>query len=74
MRYELYRDDRHEWRWRCRTANGNVVADSGQGYAHRGDCERGIQLVKGSSEAPVVDMTTAMASGEKGFGLPKGEG
>lgn len=61
MRFELYRDSGGDWRWRLRVQNGNVVADSSEGYARREDCEHGITLVKRSAEAAVVDMTTKIA-------------
>ena len=61
MRFELYKDHQGEWRWRLRTANGNVVADSAEGYVHRHDCERGIEVVKGSAAAPTVDMSAKLA-------------
>jgi len=40
MRFELYRDKKGEWRWRLRARNGRIIADSGQGYRHKGDCRR----------------------------------
>ncbi|GJD53414.1 hypothetical protein OPKNFCMD_6189 [Methylobacterium crusticola] len=61
MRFELYRDAPGHWRWRLRARNGEVVADSAEGYARREDCEHGIALVKGAGDAPVVDMTLKMA-------------
>lgn len=35
---ELYRDDAGEHRWRLVAANGEIIADSGEGYVNRGDC------------------------------------
>ena len=61
MRFELYRDSVGEWRWRLRARNGEVVADSGEGYKRREDCEHGISLVRQSAEAKLVDMTTQIA-------------
>lgn len=61
MRFELYRDAAGGWRWRLRTQNGNVVADSAESYVRREDCEHGIDLVKGSAAAAVVDMTLKIA-------------
>lgn len=61
MRFELYRDASGHWRWRLRVQNGNIVADSAEGYARREDCEHGITLVKGSRDAATVDMTTKIA-------------
>lgn len=61
MRFELYRDAGGEWRWRLRVQNGNVIADSGEGYVRREDCENAISLVKGSADASTIDMTTKIA-------------
>lgn len=35
----LYRDDAGEYRWRLLSRNGNIVADSSEGYENRADCE-----------------------------------
>lgn len=35
---EIYRDEKGEFRWRVRAANGRIVADSAEGYIHRADC------------------------------------
>jgi uncharacterized protein YegP (UPF0339 family) len=61
MRFEVQKDHKGEWRWRLRATNGNVIADSGEGYRHREDCERGIAIVKSSAEAPMVDMSAQIA-------------
>ena len=61
MRFEMYKGHDGQWRWRLRTTNGNVVADSAEGYEHRHDCERGIDIVKASKDATVVDMSAKIA-------------
>ena len=61
MRFEMYKGHDGQWRWRLRTTNGNVVADSAEGYEHRGDCERGIAIVRSSQDAPIVDMSAKIA-------------
>lgn len=61
MRFEIFKGHDGDWRWRLRTTNGNVVADSAEGYGHRADCERGISIVKGCGEAPIVDMSARIA-------------
>jgi uncharacterized protein YegP (UPF0339 family) len=33
MQIEYYRDRRDEWRWRLKSANGAIRADSAEGYA-----------------------------------------
>ncbi|NNM74423.1 YegP family protein [Enterovirga aerilata] len=64
MRFEIYKGHNGEWRWRLRVQNGNVIADSAEGYERRSDCERGIELVKTSAAAPVVDMSAKIAGGQ----------
>jgi uncharacterized protein YegP (UPF0339 family) len=32
---EVYQDSLGEWRWRARARNGEVIADSGEGYVSR---------------------------------------
>lgn len=44
--FEVYEDDGGEWRWRLRHRNGNILADSGEGYASRSAAEDGIDSVK----------------------------
>ena len=61
MRFEIYRDAGGEWRWRLRARNGEPIADSGEGYVRREDCEHGIALVRQSAEAKIEDMTTKIA-------------
>jgi uncharacterized protein YegP (UPF0339 family) len=55
MKYCTYKDKNGEWRWRLKSPNGNTIADSGEGYKNKADCEAGIGLVKGSKDAPVQD-------------------
>ncbi len=50
MRFELYRDAGGQWRWRLRARNGEIIAESGEGYVRREDCEHGINLVRQSAE------------------------
>jgi uncharacterized protein YegP (UPF0339 family) len=61
MRFEVYRDATGDWRWRLRHQNGQVVAESAEGYRRREDCEHGIDLVKQSASAKMVDMTLKIA-------------
>mgnify|MGYP000144459809 CR=1 FL=1 len=54
--FEVYVDAADEYRWRLVHDNGNVIADSGEGYATRQKCRQGIRSVKRNApEAPVVD-------------------
>lgn len=49
----IYKDARGEYRWRYQASNTKTVADSGEGYKNKADCEHGINLVKASNDSPV---------------------
>lgn len=49
-KFELYQDTADEWRWRLVVSNGNIIADSGEGYTSKQGAERGIRSVKNSAE------------------------
>lgn len=53
MRYRVYTDSSGQYRWRLYAANNRIIADSGESYYNRRDCESAIDLVKGSYAAPV---------------------
>ncbi|XVH31668.1 HVO_2922 family protein [Haloferacaceae archaeon DSL9] len=56
-RFELYTDQAGEIRWRLVHANGNIIADSGEGYASKQKARQGIRSVKANApEASVVDL------------------
>jgi amphi-Trp domain-containing protein len=44
-RFEVYQDRAEEWRWRLVHWNGNVIADSGEGYVSRSNAERAARGV-----------------------------
>ncbi|GAB3319219.1 HVO_2922 family protein [Haloplanus salinarum] len=58
-RFELYQDKAGEWRWRLVVANGNIIADSGEGYASKQGAKRGIGSVKSSAPEAAVVATDA---------------
>ncbi|WP_353633836.1 HVO_2922 family protein [Halobacterium sp. NMX12-1] len=51
--FDVYEDDAGEYRWRLRAENGNVVADSSEGYTRRGEAEDATERV--SEYAPDAD-------------------
>jgi uncharacterized protein YegP (UPF0339 family) len=44
--FELYQDNADEWRWRLLATNGNIIADSGEGYQSKQGAKRGIESVR----------------------------
>lgn len=58
MKFEIYQDKAGEFRWRLKAANGETIADSGEGYKEKRDCKNGLGLVRTYAiEAKVVDLT-----------------
>lgn len=47
MVFQVGEDKAGEWRWRLKAANGKIIATSGEGYKHKGDCLHAIELVVG---------------------------
>lgn len=37
-KWEIYQDNKNDWRWRRKASNGNIVGASTQGYANEADC------------------------------------
>ena len=56
--FELYEDKAGEYRWRLRHENGNIIADSGEGYTSKANAENGIESVmENAPDAPIEDQT-----------------
>lgn len=53
MYYRVYQDVNGHWRWTLYAANTRKIANSGEGYFNKADCEWAINLVKGSANAPI---------------------
>jgi len=56
--FELYEDTAGEHRWRLRHRNGNVLLDSGEGYADRSGARDGIESVKRNAPNAEVETET----------------
>ena len=52
--FELYRDRDGEYRWRLRHSNGNIIADSGEGYSSKANAVNGIESVKENAPAAPI--------------------
>ena len=55
---ELYKDKAGEYRWRLRHENGNIIADSGEGYTSKANAENGIESVKENAPGSPIDDQT----------------
>ena len=61
MIYWIYKDSKDDWRWFLKSVDGEQIADSGKGYKEKYDCERSLNLVKGSADVPVYTQPECMA-------------
>ena len=52
LSYWLYKDSKGEWRWTYHASNGLAIAVSSESYKRRVDCERSIEIMKGSNHSP----------------------
>ncbi|WP_135304465.1 HVO_2922 family protein [Haloarcula amylovorans] len=53
--FELYTDSAGDWRWRLRHSNGNIVADSGEGYTSKAKAKQGIRSVKSNASDAEIE-------------------
>lgn len=57
--FELYQDKGGKFRWRLRHQNGNIIADSGEGYESKANALNGINSVKENAPAAPVEEQAA---------------
>ena len=53
--FELYEDSAGDYRWRLRHSNGNILADSGEGYASKQKAKQGIESVKENAADAAIE-------------------
>ena len=46
LRFETYKDEKKEWRWRLVHQNGHIMADSAEGYNERMDMMDSIHTIQ----------------------------
>ncbi|MFB6252688.1 MAG: HVO_2922 family protein [Halobellus sp.] len=55
--FEIFEDKSGQYRWRLVHANGNIIADSGEGYATKQKAKQGIESVQENApDAGVVEV------------------
>lgn len=53
--YWYYKDAANQWRWYYRAGNNEIIAVSSEAYHNKQDCLHAINLMKGSSNAGVLE-------------------
>ena len=54
-KFELYKDNKGEFRWRLLATNGQVIATGGEGYKSKDAAKNGIESVKKNAPAAPVE-------------------
>ncbi len=58
LTFETYEDAKHEYRWRLKAKNGQIIGSSSEGYKAKADADHAIDLIKnGAKDATVTDET-----------------
>jgi uncharacterized protein YegP (UPF0339 family) len=58
--FEMYKDKASEWRWTLRHDNGNIIADSAEGYSSKSKAKQGLDSVrKNTPGAPIKEREDA---------------
>jgi uncharacterized protein YegP (UPF0339 family) len=56
LHFEVYRDDKREYRWRLKAKNGKIVAQ-GEGYKRRQGLYKALAILRDDApSAPVLDL------------------
>ncbi|HLC23590.1 MAG TPA: DUF1508 domain-containing protein [Dehalococcoidia bacterium] len=58
-KFEIYKDNTGGFRWRLTHTNGQIIADSGQGYKAKEDAVKGISSLKENALNATVEDKTA---------------
>jgi amphi-Trp domain-containing protein len=53
--FEVYEDSAEQWRWRLKHRNGNVIADSSEGYASKQKAKQGLESVRSNAPGAYVE-------------------
>ncbi len=65
-KFQIFQDRKGEYRWRLRARNGEIIADSNEGYSRKASCKHGIDLVKQqAASATLEDQTESQAEADR---------
>ena len=65
-KFQIFQDKSGEYRWRLKSANGQIVATSGEGYKQKADAQKGVAIVQQLTPTAAVEDTCAGTTGGKG--------
>ena len=54
-KFEIYKDAKGEFRWKLIASNGQIIANSGEGYKSKDSVKNGIESVKKNAASAAVE-------------------
>ena len=57
-KFVIYKDRSDQYRWRFKANNGNIIADSAEGYVSKQSAKDGINFVKTNASRAIAEDTT----------------
>ena len=54
-KFTVYRDQGGEFRWRLKSSNGRIVADSGEGYSTRSNAKQAAERARRSIASAQIE-------------------
>ena len=54
-KFEIYKDKSNEFRWRLVHTNGQIIANSGEGYKTKSNATNGINSVKENAAGATIE-------------------
>jgi uncharacterized protein YegP (UPF0339 family) len=54
-KFEIYKDKKGEFRWKLIASNGQLIANSGEGYTSKDNAKNGIESVKKDAASAAIE-------------------
>ena len=54
-KFQTYRDQGNQYRWRLKAPRGQIIADSGEGYSSRSNARRAAENVRARMGRAVIE-------------------
>ena len=54
-KFEIYKDKKGEFRWRLIASNGQMIANSGEGYKSKDSAKNGIESVQKNAAKAAIE-------------------
>jgi uncharacterized protein YegP (UPF0339 family) len=63
-KFQIYKDTAGEFRFRLKASNGEIIAE-GEGYESKEGCLNGIEVIRGSCDAEIEDLSIEKKTGQE---------